>query len=404
MKRLLATAAAVILAMSCIDWKGGCLQADAAEKTQIYGGDTEVYAGEVAEFTVSVSDNMGFCNCGIILHYDEALVPLYSEDTHGQAIPDCQLGALAEDRYTAAAVNLETQTLAFGVSGVQDYTDDGMLFRVYFKVPDDAKIGSIYDIEVVMDLLSDSEQDSKLSQVITANGSITVTGTVRDVLDGDKIALRCDTEYALAGSETEYTIDILENIGFGGCGMKLYYDERLTPVLDAAGKPSLEGGTALGGLEFSSYWEKDAAMMGISISGTQTEVCDGELLKLRFKMPEDAQTGDEFPIRIELDYFETDGHLSLIEYTEITNGWLAVPKSTAPRDPVSSMGDVNVDELVDISDVILLSRYISEDTSVSVSTEGKKNADMNEDNRYTAEDVVYILRVIAKLIEVKAAE
>ena len=61
------------------------------------------------------------------------------------------------------------------------------------------------------------------------------------------------------------------------------------------------------------------------------------------------------------------------------------------------MGDVNVDNAVDISDVIMLARYAAEDTTVSVTKQGLANADLNEDGKFTSADVTKILRIIAKL-------
>ena len=63
------------------------------------------------------------------------------------------------------------------------------------------------------------------------------------------------------------------------------------------------------------------------------------------------------------------------------------------------MGDVNTDETVDISDVILLSRYTAEDTKITVTKQGLANADLNADGKYTAEDVTKIIRKIAMLDE-----
>ena len=73
---------------------------------------------------------------------------------------------------------------------------------------------------------------------------------------------------------------------------------------------------------------------------------------------------------------------------------------TEPREQSGTdaeYGDVNVDGFVDISDVILLSRYTAEDTTISITTEGLVNADLNGDGKYSAEDVTRIIRIIAKL-------
>jgi hypothetical protein len=54
--------------------------------------------------------------------------------------------------------------------------------------------------------------------------------------------------------------------------------------------------------------------------------------------------------------------------------------------------------VVDISDVILLSRSNAEDQTAVISALGKVNADCSGDGKLTSEDVVMILKAIAKLI------
>ncbi|MCQ2417679.1 MAG: DUF4981 domain-containing protein [Oscillospiraceae bacterium] len=61
------------------------------------------------------------------------------------------------------------------------------------------------------------------------------------------------------------------------------------------------------------------------------------------------------------------------------------------------LGDVNVDDFVDVSDAVLLARFLAEDSAVSVSAQGKQNADATEDGALNASDVTKILRMIAKL-------
>ena len=79
----------------------------------------------------------------------------------------------------------------------------------------------------------------------------------------------------------------------------------------------------------------------------------------------------------------------------------ALPTVSADEPIVPTiMGDVNEDETVDISDVILLARYTAEDTQISVTKQGLANADLNDDGKYTAEDVTKILRAIAQLEEI----
>ncbi|MBQ5339986.1 MAG: leucine-rich repeat protein [Oscillospiraceae bacterium] len=60
-------------------------------------------------------------------------------------------------------------------------------------------------------------------------------------------------------------------------------------------------------------------------------------------------------------------------------------------------GDVNTDGTVDVSDAVLLARFCAEDTAAVMTKEGLNAADCNADNLITNEDVIFILRIIAKL-------
>ena len=62
------------------------------------------------------------------------------------------------------------------------------------------------------------------------------------------------------------------------------------------------------------------------------------------------------------------------------------------------LGDVNESGNVDISDAVLLARFVAEDAEANVTAIGKLNADVNKNGNPDSEDVVLILKYIAKLI------
>ena len=67
--------------------------------------------------------------------------------------------------------------------------------------------------------------------------------------------------------------------------------------------------------------------------------------------------------------------------------------------PVSVLrGDVNANGIVDVSDAVLLARLVAEDQSVRISTQGLLNADSNSDGMRDHNDVLWILRFIARLL------
>ncbi|MBP0976447.1 MAG: dockerin type I repeat-containing protein, partial [Oscillospiraceae bacterium] len=65
---------------------------------------------------------------------------------------------------------------------------------------------------------------------------------------------------------------------------------------------------------------------------------------------------------------------------------------------VTLAGDVNLDKIVDVSDAVLLARFTAEDKTADISAQGKLNADMDGSGMPDSEDVVLILKKIAKLI------
>ncbi len=62
------------------------------------------------------------------------------------------------------------------------------------------------------------------------------------------------------------------------------------------------------------------------------------------------------------------------------------------------LGDVNCDEKVTISDLVLLARYVSEDTELKpLSQQGITNGDCNQDGKWNSSDITMLARVLAKL-------
>ncbi len=61
-------------------------------------------------------------------------------------------------------------------------------------------------------------------------------------------------------------------------------------------------------------------------------------------------------------------------------------------------GDVNLSGNTDVSDAVLLARFLAEDRSAEVTAQGKSNADCNQSGKPDPEDVILILKYIAKMI------
>ena len=69
-----------------------------------------------------------------------------------------------------------------------------------------------------------------------------------------------------------------------------------------------------------------------------------------------------------------------------------------PTPSAGLIGDVNLDEMVDVSDAVLLARFIAEDTKAVVYDQGKLNAAVVDDDVLDSNDVIGILKIIEKLV------
>ena len=78
-------------------------------------------------------------------------------------------------------------------------------------------------------------------------------------------------------------------------------------------------------------------------------------------------------------------------------GGLDIVLSALGQNSLAAVGDVNLDNAIDVSDAVLAARFVAEDTEAEISEQGKINADLNFDSNITGDDVIAILRKIAKL-------
>jgi hypothetical protein len=97
------------------------------------------------------------------------------------------------------------------------------------------------------------------------------------------------------------------------------------------------------------------------------------------------------------------------DYTAaFTAGGVTVPDKTQSSEdtkPTSSnktedadWGNVNCKGGVDVSDAVLLARFVAEDAVADVSAQGKINADVTHDGEINGDDTVQILKYIAKIV------
>ena len=70
---------------------------------------------------------------------------------------------------------------------------------------------------------------------------------------------------------------------------------------------------------------------------------------------------------------------------------------TAPAPSVTT-GDVNCDQKIDVSDAVLLARFLTADKNAVVTEAGIQHADVDKNGKQDSDDLTMLLRFIAKKI------
>ena len=174
----------------------------------------------------------------------------------------------------------------------------------------------------------------------------------------------------LAGKEVVLTLSVKNNSGIAGLAVSLKYDESVLTLKD----------TENGGL-FSGF----TAAKNFAWDESEDVAVDGVLATFTFVVAEDASAG-EYNIQV-LVRSCTNENLDDVELLT-TNGIVSV---------IDFMyGDSNGDQKIDMKDVVLLRKYITNfdyDTNTS-SVNVELGADANGDNKIDMKDVVILRKYI----------
>ncbi|MDE6502520.1 MAG: hypothetical protein K2L10_10585 [Ruminococcus sp.] len=165
---------------------------EVSEGAVISVSNTTAKAGEIAEVTVSLEGkDVKWNMCGMHLAYPEELKCIYPEDEEimlefeqGEAVKR-NTGLIVmewkkENNPPAELVNKKLGSLFFTVTFNKDDGKDGDILTVYFKVPEDAKSGTVYPIDfyyMESDIFRNLDNDPSFEKYAfehTQAGSITV--------------------------------------------------------------------------------------------------------------------------------------------------------------------------------------------------------------------------------------
>lgn len=185
---------------------------------------------------------------------------------------------------------------------------------------------------------------------------------------------------AVNGDTVEVKAKITDNPGIMGAVIKVEYDDGLELVDSKSGDAFATMSMTKPGKYVSSckfVWD--------AMDMSSDSIKDGDALVLSFKVSDTVDVGTELGIRLSYtDGDVIDSNLNPVNLI-IKNGKVIVVDNFVP-------GDVNGDTKVDITDVILVRRYLATGYDVSINTDA---ADVNADGKVNATDVILMRRFIA---------
>ena len=227
-----------------------------------------------------------------------------------------------------------------------------------------------------------------------------------------------DSEYAKAA---KYQMDyILGNNSYNYSFLLGYGDKWPTHIHHRAANPGdghqtadsdmaakyTNYGMLVGGANNSGYKDTTNAYEytegALDYNGSFALACAG-LYKLyggdAAAFPALAKNASEINDSFDFGYEKTVVTETTTSATETTTTTETTTESTGGNIDQIDLGNVNCRGGVDVADAVLLARFNAEDSEANISAQGKLNADADRNGRLDGDDVIQILKYIAKLIE-----
>lgn len=202
---------------------------------------------------------------------------------------------------------------------------------------------------------------------------------------GSKPMFAVQNTSAAPNSDVSVNVNIENNVGILGTTLKVTFDEGLTLV-------SAQSGEAFSYLTMTKPGKlvSPCKFVWDGLEYDQSDLHDGTILTLNFKVSENAADGDEYNISLSVgssDVYDND-----IQPVSVTtkNGKVTIVDFTP--------GDVNEDDLINTADIILMRRYIAEGYDVSIN---RHAANVNADSYINTADVITLRRYIAEGYDVQ---
>ena len=321
-----------------------------------------------------VGDNISYATYVPYLSYNEEIhySGLNSDWINIFRLSENSDGIWCYSNYVTIGVNLED-------------ADGNLLLSLYDIGEAGAKTRIFDDLDAMIEWLKDEDgciyhtpgswiidnYPTTMSAGQKHNECIDCGATVETKIIPPVAVMDIDNIVAKSGSTVSVDINIRNNPGIIGAALTIEFDYALTLVSASAGSAwsSLN-------ITYPGVYENYCTFVW---DGTSDDTSNGTVITLTFELPEDAYSGSVYSIYAYYDDGDIiNSDLDPVEI-EINYGSISVDNV--------SLGDVNLDGVTDLEDLIYLRRYIAGGYNVSVDN---VQSDMDGNGKIDISDVILL--------------
>lgn len=222
----------------------------------------------------------------------------------------------------------------------------------------------------------DDSEETEKSEVADEIEKIEYANTGSD--QNEAVVFKVGSVEAKPGDTVEVNVSVENNVGILGTDFQVEYDEGLT-LLNAESNSSW----AFGYMTFQKPGRYTSPCKFSWDAQDVSEIKNGKILSLSFKVSDSATVNQKFGIRIISDNNSTFDADMLPVATKVENGYISISSVKS--------GDVNDDGNINTLDVILTRRHIVGGYDIEIN---RAAADVNGDSNINTLDVIVLRRYI----------
>ena len=326
--------------------------------------------GDSVTVAVRITENPGIIAARLKISYDSSALQLTNVVDAG-ILGEYNFGDnLSSNPYIVTWSNGTAQA---------DYTANGDLVYLTFKIADDAQVGSLpitisYDEEEIFNKALEN-----INFAITA-GNVTVEED--EEIDPDAPQIIVNSVKGREGATVSVAISLKNNPGIASMRLKVDYDSS---ALTLVGVNDLG---ELGSQLHSDQYTDPYVLCWANDTVTQNFTHNGDIVVLTFKINDDAAIGT-YDISISYDYDKYDIHNVQVQKVK----FYTVDGAVEVVDVLP--GDANGDGSVDTLDRLTLSRYLANWKGYTLDQLNFAGADVNSDGSVDTLDRLILSRHLA---------